>query len=122
MRQKERPHRMVLYFYMKYNKTSVGIPTAHGGDYMAEAIKSYDAKIDSKKRITLRNALFEYFHVQEYDDGRIVLEPRELTVPFSVSTNTLNMMDQSVASLKTGKVSEAIDLSEFEEESKVSKP
>ena len=82
---------------------------------MAVALKSYDAKIDSKKRITLRNALFEYFHVQEYDDGRIVLEPRELAVPFSVSANTLNMMDQSVANLKNGKVSEAIDLSEFEE-------
>ena len=82
---------------------------------MAVVLKSYDAKIDSKKRITLRNALFEYFHVQEYDDGRIVLEPRELTVPFSVSANTLNMMDQSVANLKDGKVSGAIDLSEFGE-------
>ena len=33
------------------------------------AIKSYDAKIDSKKRITLRNALYEYFHIEEYADG-----------------------------------------------------
>ncbi len=82
---------------------------------MSVVIKSYDAKIDSKKRITLRNALFEYYHVQECDDGRIVLEPRELTVPFSVSSNTLNMMDQSVDNLRVGKVSEAIDLSEFEE-------
>ena len=82
---------------------------------MAVELKSYDAKIDSKKRITLRNALFEYFHVREYDDGRIILEPRELTVPFSVSSNTLHMMDQSIANLKTGTVSAAIDLSEFEE-------
>lgn len=83
---------------------------------MAVATKSYIAKIDSKKRITLRNALFEYFHVQEFEDGKILLEPRELTVPFSVSSNTLNMMDQSVANIKNGKVSSAIDLSEFEED------
>ena len=83
---------------------------------MAVATKSYIAKIDSKKRITLRNALFEYFHVQEFEDGKILLEPRELTVPFSVSSNTLNMMDQSVANIKNGKVSSAIDLSEFGED------
>ena len=81
---------------------------------MAVAVRSYDAKIDSKKRITLRNALFEYFHVEEYDDGRILLEPRELTAPFQVSAQTLAMMDSAITNLKTGKVSDAIDLSEFE--------
>ena len=81
---------------------------------MAATVREYDAKIDSKKRITLRNALFEYFHVQEYPDGKILLEPRELTVPFSVSANTLNMMDQSVSNLNAGSVSDAIDLSDFE--------
>ena len=82
---------------------------------MAVALRSYDAKIDSKKRITLRNALFEYFHVEEYDDGRILLEPRELTAPFQVSEQTLTMMDSAVANLKAGKVSNAVDLSEFED-------
>lgn len=77
----------------------------------ANAIRSYDAKIDAKKRITLRNALFEYFHVEEYDDGTIVLEPRELTKPFSVSANTLAMMDSSIENLKNGTVSDPIDLS-----------
>lgn len=77
----------------------------------ANAIRSYDAKIDSKKRITLRNALFEYFHVEEYDDGTIVLEPRELAKPFSVSANTLAMMDSSIANLKNGVASDPIDLS-----------
>lgn len=77
----------------------------------ANAIRSYDAKIDSKKRITLRNALFEYFHVEEYDDGTIVLEPRELAKPFSVSANTLAMMDSSIENLKNGMVSDPIDLS-----------
>ena len=29
------------------------------------AVREYDAKLDSKKRITLRNAIFDYFHVSE---------------------------------------------------------
>jgi len=74
------------------------------------AIKSYDAKIDSKKRITLRNTAYEYFHVQEYEDGRIVLEPRELVKPFQTSVNTLSMMDSSIANFKEGRVSEPLDL------------
>ena len=66
----------------------------------AMAIKSYDAKIDSKKRITLRNASFEYFHVEEYNDGRIILEPRVLQKPFEVSSNTLQMMDKAWKTLQ----------------------
>ena len=80
---------------------------------MSIAIKEYDAKIDSKKRVTLRNTSFEYYHVQEMDNGVIILEPRELTVPFQVSANTLSMMDESVKNLKKGKASAAIDLSAF---------
>ncbi|MBR5340631.1 MAG: hypothetical protein IK151_01750 [Erysipelotrichaceae bacterium] len=80
------------------------------------SIREYDAKLDSKKRITLRNAVFDYFHVSEMDDGRIVLEPRELVKPFSVSANTLAMMDSAVENLKKGKVSKTLDLSDFEEE------
>ncbi|MBR5421521.1 MAG: hypothetical protein IK115_10265 [Lachnospiraceae bacterium] len=82
---------------------------------MSVAVREYDAKIDSKKRLTLRNTFFEYFHVQEMSDGVIILEPRELTAPFRVSSNTLSMMDESVNNLKKGMVSEAIDLSAFEE-------
>ena len=44
---------------------------------MSIAVKEYDAKIDAKKRITLRNSLFEYYHVEEYSDGRIILECSE---------------------------------------------
>ncbi len=82
---------------------------------MSEYIKSYDAKIDSKKRITLREASFEYYHVEEYENGRIILEPRVLTPPFRVSENTLRMMDSSVENMKQGKVSGSLDLSEFKE-------
>ena len=80
---------------------------------MQHAIREYDAKLDAKRRITLRNVLFDFYHVSEYRDGKIVLEPRELTAPFQVSENTLGMMDGAVQNLKEGKVSPALDLSEF---------
>ena len=82
---------------------------------MIGAIKEYDAKIDSKKRITLRSVTFDYYHVIEREDGTIMLEPRILTSPYSVSENTLNMMDKSVENIKRGKVSEPIDLSDIED-------
>ncbi len=82
---------------------------------MRTAIREYDAKLDSKRRITLRNDNFEYYHVQEMNDGTIVLEPRELTVPFQISSNTLSMMDKAVENMKSGKRSEPIDLSMFED-------
>ena len=82
---------------------------------MQSVIREYDAKLDAKKRLTLRSVLFEYYHVSEYDDGRIILEPRELVAPFQVSANTLAMMDESIRNLKAGKVSDAADLSEFAE-------
>lgn len=81
---------------------------------MPIAVKAYDAKMDSKRRITLRNALYEYYHVEEFEDGRIVLEPRELVPPFSISEKSLAMMDQSMKNLQGGNVSPAIDLSAFE--------
>ena len=86
-----------------------------GGDAMALAVKTYDAKIDSKKHITLRSAWYEYYHVEEYDDGRIILEPRELVPPFQIFEKSWAMMDLSMENLKQGKVSSAIDLSGFEE-------
>ena len=82
---------------------------------MTTAIREYDAKLDSKKRITLRSNSFDYYHVSEMNNGIIILEPRELTVPFQVSANTLSMMDESVKNLKAGKVSAPIDLSGFED-------
>jgi hypothetical protein len=86
-----------------------------GGLKMEAVIREYDAKLDSKKRLTLREANFDYYHVSVLPDQKIVLEPRVLTSPFTVSANTLKMMDQSVENMKKGKVSPAIDLSEFME-------
>ena len=73
-------------------------------------VSEYDAKIDVKKRLTLRGAAYAHYHVREYGDGRIILEPRELVKPFTVSRRTLKMMDSSMENLKKGRVSEPIDL------------
>ena len=79
-----------------------------------EAItRTYDAKVDAKRRITLRSAPFEYYNVKEYQDGRILLEPRELSVPFEVSANTLAMMDSAMREMERGNVSGPVDLSSF---------
>lgn len=75
------------------------------------AVKEYDSKIDSKKRIILRGAGYDYYHVKEFDDGTIILEPRVLSAPFSVSEKTLSMMDASMENLKKGIAGNPIDLS-----------
>ena len=77
------------------------------------AVKGYTVHIDSKKRITLRGALFQYYNVKEYDNGCIMLEPRELTVPESISARTLEDMDRAISNFKMGEVSPVVDLSDF---------
>ena len=78
-----------------------------------EATRTYDTRLDSKRRLTIRGASFEYYHVEEYSDGRIVLEPRVLTPPFEVSQRTLSMMDSAIENFRQGQVSAPVDLSEF---------
>ena len=78
-----------------------------------EATNDYVAHLDSKKRITLRGAIYQYYNVKEYGNGCIILEPRELTIPASISARTLADMDHAVSNLKKGNVSQSIDLSDF---------
>ena len=73
-------------------------------------VKEYEAKLDSKHRITIRGSEFQYFRVKQYGDGHLELLPRVLVDPKEISKNTLQMMDESIKNLKNGKVSEAIDL------------
>ena len=47
----------------------------------------------------------------EYDAKSVTLE----TTPFQVSENTLVMMDEAVKNMKSGTVSEVIDLSDLSE-------
>lgn len=80
---------------------------------MQTAIADYTAHLDAKRRLTLRGAKFSYYQVREYENGCILLEPRELAVPKEISKKTLAMMDQAMRNYKAGEVSEPIDLSEF---------
>jgi len=78
-----------------------------------ETIKDYTVHIDSKKRVTLRGASYQYYNVKEYENGCIMLEPRELIVPEGISAKTLKDMDRAIENFRMGTVSPAIDLSDF---------
>ena len=69
---------------------------------MEAVLKTYDARLDSKKRITIRNPKYEYYHVVEKENGVVVLEPRELVDPFTVSKKTLEDMDKSMENVNKG--------------------
>ena len=78
-----------------------------------ETVKEYTVHIDSKKRVTLRGAQYQYYNVKEYKNGCIILEPRELTVPEGISLESMCYMVRAIATFKKGTVSPAIDLSDF---------
>lgn len=82
---------------------------------MAQATKEYDARLDSKKRITLRGAQTMYYRVREKKDGTIELSPRVLVHPDEISKKTLSMVDSSVEQLKKGNASKPVDLTELNE-------
>lgn len=79
-----------------------------------EAVRNYDVHIDSKKRVTLRGARYQFYNVREYDNGCIILEPRELVIPKEISSRTLSSMDQAIRNFKLGQVSDPVDLSGIE--------
>jgi hypothetical protein len=81
---------------------------------MMKAIREYDVKADSKRRVTLRNA-YDYYHATEYEDGRIVLEPRELRPPASVSRLTLDHMDEAMRAFARGEVGDEFELDEVQD-------
>lgn len=77
---------------------------------MQSVVNTYNSKVDSKRRITLRNIKYDYYSVKEYKDGKILLEPRVLIDPFEISEDTLEMIKKSVANVKKGKVSKPLNL------------
>ena len=112
--------RLLLYYridrqsLIEYHEVMWDIPLIiHAEVLHMTAVKDYTVHIDSKKRVTLRGALYQYYNVKEYDNGCIILEPRELTVPESISTATLKDMDNAISNFKKGSVSQPIDLSDF---------
>jgi hypothetical protein len=74
------------------------------------AKKNYDAKLDTKRRLTIRNARTEFYHVTEYEDGTITLEPRVL-----VSPNMLEQIDAAVKRHKAGQKGTKLDWSKLPE-------
>lgn len=78
-----------------------------------QVINNYTAHTDDKKRITLRKAKFKYYDVKEYDNGCLILEPRELVKPKGISDEALKVMDKAIENFKEGNVSAPVDLSDF---------
>ncbi len=84
-------------------------------DIMAEVIREYDLKTDSKRRVTLRSSEYTFYHAREFEDGRILLEPRELRPPAILSRTTLGHMDEAIRRMDAGEVGDEFDLSEVED-------
>jgi hypothetical protein len=78
-------------------------------------IAEYDVKRDARKRVTLRATPYDYYHAIEYADGSVVLEPRELRVPGSISRRTLDDIYEAVRNLDAGVVGEEFDLNEVQD-------
>lgn len=82
----------------------------------AQLQREYDASLDSKHRFTLRGRPpFNHFHVKQFTDGRLLLEPRVLATPDQLSKKTLRMLDSSMQNFSKGIVGESLDLDELRE-------
>lgn len=79
-----------------------------------EAVRDYNTRVDAKGRITLRGATYTNYNVRMFENGCFLVEPRVLTVPETISEQSLADMDKAVENFKAGNVSPAIDLSDFD--------
>lgn len=91
---------------------NVGNPINPQESIMEKIVKEYDAKIDSKKRLTIRGTEYDYFHIKHYKNGSILLEPRVLVEP-KISKETLEMIEESVDNYREGKISKPVDVSKY---------
>lgn len=78
---------------------------------MESIVKKYALKLDDQKRLIIRDSRFEYYQVQEFDDGTIVLQPKNSED--DISENTLKMMDKSMKNYEAGKTSPPIELEKY---------
>jgi hypothetical protein len=80
-----------------------------------DLLKEYDATLDTKHRITVRNApkIYKNYHVRVYTDGRIQMEPRILIDPKFISKRTLRMMDSAMKNISKGIVSGPVNTEEM---------
>jgi hypothetical protein len=93
----------------------MGYPTIEEVSEMAKVVAEYDVKRDDRKRITLRRPKFEYYHAIEYADGRVLLEPRELRVPDTISRHTWNAIESGIHNLDQGLVGDEFELDELQD-------
>lgn len=78
-----------------------------------KVIKKYEAKLDSKNRLTIRESKFDHYSVNVMDNGEIVLKPRILLDPNNIDASTLKTIEKSMANLKKGKVGKVFEPNEF---------
>jgi hypothetical protein len=76
----------------------------------ASAPKEYRARVDSKRRVTLRGAESPDFRVVHRKDGSILLNPLIVEISEPISARTLRGMDKAVRNLRAGKTSKPVDL------------
>ncbi|MBQ3280966.1 MAG: hypothetical protein IJH41_01020 [Eubacterium sp.] len=81
---------------------------------MSETIREYDAKVDNKKRLTLRETPYEYYHVKHNDDGSILLQPRELVAPDSVYLSGIPGMKEKLIEGRDTPLSDTVSEDEVE--------
>jgi len=72
----------------------------------------YRTKVDSKRRIVLRSAKYEYYNVYEREDGSMLMTP-QIIADVPLSADTLKMIDSAVKNMKRGLTSKRIDLDAF---------
>jgi hypothetical protein len=86
----------------------VGNPTKEPN--MVAPIKSYDTKLDSKSRLTVRGAKARFYAVKVFSDGHVLLSPRRLVALSSISRKTLRTIEQSLENMIQGRMSVPIDI------------
>ncbi len=72
----------------------------------------YAVKRDSENRITLSNAAFSSYVVEELPGGCILLRPETDAEDYRLSLETFDMIVESARNFEKGIVSDVIDLSE----------
>lgn len=71
----------------------------------------YDTVLDNRKRVTIRgNIDTSNYHIKKFNNGMIVMEPRELVRPKTISEDSLNMIYNSVKNFKAGRKGKPVDL------------
>jgi hypothetical protein len=75
--------------------------------------KEYRARVDAKKRLTLRGAEGRDYRVVHRKDGSILLKPLLVQIPEPVSARALREMDKAVRNLRAGKISKSANLAKY---------